>query len=259
MKYTVIKKIALGSIPFLSILGIWFLSIYFQWMPKWFLPSPQKVLETFIDLCNDGILFRITADSILNLVPPFILATVLSLIFGVLIGTSATMRHIFFPFIATLYPIPSIVWLPFIIILFGFTKEAVWVLLLISTSLKMVYNMIGGVRNVNHIWIMVAKNLGLNKIQIIFKVIIPGALPDIIIAMRIGFGSIWRSAVAAEMLVSGAGGLGRFIWNAQWAFSFEKIFVGVILIAIIGLIIETLFFKKIEVATLEKWGVIEGD
>ncbi|OGC44174.1 hypothetical protein A2400_02015, partial [candidate division WS6 bacterium RIFOXYB1_FULL_33_14] len=254
-----IKSIALGAIPFIAILILWFISIYFKWMPEWFLPSPIKVFKTFVDLLLDGTIFKITVDSVLNLIPPFLLAMIFSLVFGVLIGTSSLMRRIFFPFIATLYPIPSIVWLPFIIILFGFTKEAVWILLFVSSFLKMVYNMISGVRNVNPIWVMVAKNLGLNKVQIVFKVIIPGALPEIITAMRIGFGSIWRSAVAAEMLVSGAGGLGRFIWNAQWAFSFEKIFVGVLLIAIIGLSIEILLFKKIEVLTLEKWGIIEKD
>lgn len=117
--------------------------------------------------------------------------------------------------------------------------------------------MVGGVRNVNPIWILVAKNLGLDKIQTIFKVIIPGALPNIITGMRIGFGSIWRSLIGAEMLVSGAGGLGKFIWNAQWSFSFEKVFVGIFTIAIIGLTIETLIFRKLEKITLEKWGAVE--
>jgi len=119
--------------------------------------------------------------------------------------------------------------------------------------------MISGVRNVNPIWILAAKNLGLSKFQIIIHVIIPGALPDIMTAVRIGFGSIWRSVVATEMLVSGAGGLGKFIWTAQWSFSFEKIFVGIFLIAVISILFETFIFKRIEAKTLEKWGVVQGD
>ena len=116
--------------------------------------------------------------------------------------------------------------------------------------------MISGVRNINPIWLLVAKNLGLNKSQIVFKVVIPGALPNIITGMRIGFGAIWRSVIGAEMLVVGAGGLGKFIWTAQWTYSFDKVLVGIIWIAIIGLFIEMVVFKKTEAVTLKKWGMI---
>jgi ABC-type nitrate/sulfonate/bicarbonate transport system permease component len=119
--------------------------------------------------------------------------------------------------------------------------------------------MISGVRNVNSIWILVARNLGLNKLQIIFKVIIPGALPEIITGIRIGFGAIWRSVVGTEMLVTGAGGLGKFIWTAQYTYSFDKVLVGIFLIAIIGITIESFVFKKIEAVTLEKWGIINQE
>jgi len=254
-----IKEILLALIPFLFICLLWNLAVYFNWMPNWFLPSPLKVMLTFEKLISDGMIVKIVVDTVLNLVPPYLLAVVASIVFGILVGANATMRKIFFPFISTLYPIPSLAWLPFIIIIFGFTRMSVWVLLFISCFLKMIYNMIAGVRNINIIWILVAKNLGLNKWQTIFKVIIPGALPNIITAMRIGFGSIWRSVIGAEMLVVGAGGLGKFIWTAQWTYSFDKVLVGIILIAAIGLTIETIVFKKIEAATLEKWGVVNQE
>jgi ABC-type nitrate/sulfonate/bicarbonate transport system permease component len=61
------------------------------------------------------------------------------------------------------------------------------------------------------------------------------------------------------MLVIGAGGLGKFIWTAQWTYSFDKVLVGILLIAIIGLTIEMVVFKKIEAVTLEKWGVISQE
>lgn len=254
-----IKETLLASIPFLFVLFLWEIVVYFNWMPNWFLPSPIKVLLTFKELLHDGTIVKIVFDTVLNLVPPYLIATVASIIFGVLIGTNKIMRKIFFPFLSTLYPIPSLAWLPFIIIIFGFTQMSVWVLLFISSFLKMVYNMIAGVRNINTIWILVAKNLGLNTRQTIFKVIIPGALPNIITGMRIGFGAIWRSVIGAEMLVIGAGGLGKFIWTAQWTYSYDKVLTGIFLIAIIGLTIETVVFKRIEANTLEKWGVVSQE
>lgn len=249
-----IREILLAAIPFILILFLWSLVVYFNWMPNWFLPSPLKVALTFKEVVQNGTVVKIVFDTVLNLVPPYLVAVLISIVFGILIGANATIRKIFFPFISTLYPVPSLAWLPFIIIIFGFTRLSVWVLLFISCFLKMIYNMIAGVRNINSIWILVAKNLGLNKWQTVFKVIIPGALPNIITAMRIGFGSIWRSVIGAEMLVIGAGGLGKFIWAAQWTYSFDKVLVGILLIAIIGLTIETVVFKRIEAATLEKWG-----
>ncbi len=227
-------------------------------MPSWALPTPLELMIASGKLIKDGVLLEIVLESVFNLVPPYLFAVFASVVLGIVIGTNSTARQVFFPLISTLYPIPSLVWLPFIIILFGFTRQSVWILLFISSFLRMIYNMIIGVRNVNPIWILVAENLGLGSTQIVFQVIIPGALPNIIVGMRIGFGAIWRSVVAVEMLVSGAGGLGKFIWTAQWTFSFEKVFVGILLIAVIGLTIETLVFKRIEAITLEKWGVMDG-
>lgn len=245
----------MASIPPLFVFILWSVVVYFNLMPNWFLPSPLKVFQAFKVLVKDGTIVKIITDTMLNIIPPYLLAVVTSVVFGILIGASTVLRKIFFPFISTLYPIPSLAWLPFIIIIFGFTRQSVWILLFISSFLKMIYNMIAGVRNMNTIWILVAKNLGLNKWQIILKVIIPGALPNIITGMRIGFGAIWRSVIGTEMLVTGAGGLGKFIWTAQWTYSFDKVLVGILLIAIIGLTIELVVFKKIEAFTLEKWGV----
>ncbi|MFA6269186.1 MAG: ABC transporter permease [archaeon] len=254
-----IKDLVLAAFPFIFLLLLWVVVVYFNWIPYWFLPSPLKVVMTFIELLNDGTILKIIIDTSINLIPPYLFAVVVSVVFGILIGSNATARKIFFPFISTLYPIPSLAWLPFIIIIFGFTIQSIWVLLFTSSFLKMIYNMISGVRNVNPIWILVAKNLGLNKWQIIYKVIIPGALPNILTGMRIGFGAIWRSVIGAEMLVTGAGGLGKFIWTAQWTYSFDKVLVGILLIAIIGLTIEFIVFKKLEYITLEKWGVVNSE
>lgn len=259
MKSTVrqkIRKAFFAGLPFFVLIILWSFAAYFRWIASWFLPSPLAVLDSFRDMLGGGVVLKIVAESALQLIPPYLLAIVASVIFGILIGVNRTARDILFPFISTLYPIPSLAWLPFIIIIFGFTMEAVWVLLFSTTFLKMIYNMIIGVRSVNPIWILAAQNLGLSRTQIIFEVIIPGAFPNIITGMRIGFASVWRSAIEAGMLISSVGGLGRFMWTAQWTFDFSKVFVGIILIAVIGFSVEFVVFKKLEKLTLEKWGTV---
>lgn len=122
----------------------------------------------------------------------------------------------------------------------------------------MIYSVISGVRNIKPNWIFAAKNIGLSQSKIIFKVILPGALPEIMTGIRLGFGSAWRSLVGVEMLVVTFGGLGKFIWNAQWAFSFDKVLIGIFVIAIIGLVMEEFVFKRIEKLTIERWSILEN-
>lgn len=252
----IIKNIGLGTIPFLFILLIWSASSYFNFLPHWLIPSPLQTAKAFWELIIDGTLVQLVITSAANAVPAFIFGLAFALIMGMLIGMSATAKKIFYPFLSAFYSIPSLVWLPLIILFLGFTRETVWFVVFISCFRAIIYNVIEGVSSVNQYWILAAKNLGLGKTEIIFKVILPGALPHIMTGMRMGFASSWRSLIAAEMLVVTVGGLGKFIWMAQWSFSFEKVFAGIITIGVIGFLMEKFVFGKLEKITLVRWGLI---
>lgn len=252
----IIKNIGLGAIPFLFILLIWSASSYFNFLPHWLIPSPLQTAKAFWELIIDGTLVQLVITSAANAVPAFIFGLAFALIMGVLIGMSATAKKIFYPFLSAFYSIPSLVWLPLIILFLGFTRETVWCVVFISCFRAIIYNVIEGVSGVNQNLILAAKNLGLSRIEIIFKVIFPGALPHIMTGMRMGFASSWRSLIVAEMLVVTVGGLGKFIWMAQWSFSFEKVFAGIIAIGAIGFLMERFVFGRLEKITLVRWGLI---
>jgi len=254
-----IKNIALGTIPFLLILIIWYVFCYFNLVPGWLIPSPFQTAKAFLGLAIDGTLVHLVIISAENAVPAFIFGLVFALIMGILIGMSATAKKIFYPFLSAIYPIPSLVWLPLIILFLGFTRQTVWCVVFISCFRIIIYNVVEGVSSVSQNWILAAKNLGLSKLEIIFKVILPGSLPHILTGVRMGFASSWRSLIAAEMLVVTIGGLGKFIWMAQWAFSFEKVFAGIIVISLIGLLMERFVFGKLEKITLIRWGFIREE
>jgi len=252
----VIKKIILGSVPFLAILIIWYAYYYFRQDMRWLIPSPFETSSSFWQLIVDGSLFELILISILNLVPAFVGAIFCAVSLGTLMGINRTVHKIFYPFLSAIYPIPSLAWLPFIILFLGFTREAIWSVIFISSFMKIIYNVIGGVRNVDVEYVLAAKNFGFTKLKIIFNVILPCAFPQIITGLRVGFGSAWRSLIGAEMLVVTLGGLGKFIWMSQWFFNFDNVIAGIVVISIIGLIIEQLIFKKLEKQTLEKWGFL---
>jgi len=252
-----IKDILLAIIPFAVIILIWQISWYFSLFPRWLIPSPLETLLTFCKLIQEGSLIGLIWISVENVVIAFLLAFVFAFILGTLIGINPTIKKIFFPFLSAIYPIPSLAYLPLVILILGFTRETVLFVVFISAFRKMIYNVIGGVRNVNPNWILAGKNLGLSKLRIVFKIILPAALPQIITGVRMGFGSAWRSLIGAEMLVVGVGGLGKFIWMAQWFLDFNKVFTGIIVIALIGVFIEQFVFKQIEKRTLIRWGLVQ--
>src|SRR4030042_3937902 len=260
MKYIrIIKPIALGSIPFLAILILWCFLYYFNQDTGWLFPSPIKTASSFLQLISDGTLPGLILTSLLNLIPPFILAAICAVGLGTIMGINRNFRYIFNPILSAIYPIPSLVWLPFIILFLGFTREAIWLVIFISSFVRIIYSVISGVQNINIEYILAAKNLGFNKTKIVLDVILPCALPQIITGLRLGFGSAWRSLIGAEMLGVTLGGLGKFIWMSQWYFDFEKVIIGIVAISLISIFIEEIVFKRLEKNTLVKWGFIHED
>lgn len=252
-----IKNFILSISLFVAILLLWQVLSFLQIIPPWILSSPKETFWTFGKLISSGTLPGLLLISIANIMPAFLLAVATSLILGILIGINEIAKKIFAPFISAIYLIPSLAWLPLLIIIFGFTRQTIWAVIFISSFVRIIYNIIGGVRGVNPNWILVARNLELTKFNTVMKIILPGALPQILSGIRVGFGSAWRSLVGAEMLVVTAGGLGKYIWMSQWSFKLDQVIAGILVIALVGIITEELVFKKIEKITLFKWGMVQ--
>jgi ABC-type nitrate/sulfonate/bicarbonate transport system permease component len=253
------KNIILGSIPFLVILVSWCVFYYLNQNLKWLVPSPIETASSFMMLISDGTLLGLILTSLINLVPPFIIATFCAVVLGTIMGINKIVYRIFHPILSAIYPIPSLAWLPFIILFLGFTREAIWFIIFISSFLRIIYSVISGVKNINIEYVLAAKNLGFSKFKIIRDVILPCAFPQIITGLRLGFGSAWRSLIGAEMLVVTLGGLGKFIWMAQWFFDFDKVIVGIVAISLISIFIEEIVFKRLEENTLVKWGFVREE
>lgn len=253
-----IKNFSLGVSLFLTILILWQLLHFFRVIPLWLLPGPKETFSVFWNLVFNGTLPKLLLVSFANIFPAFAAATVASLFLGVLVGVNAALRKIFTPFLSAVYLVPSLAWLPLIILFFGFTRQTIWAVIFISSFVRIIYNVIAGVMGVNLNWLLVAQNLNIGKVKTVIKVVFPGALPQILSGVRVGFGSAWRSLVGAEMLVVTAGGLGKYIWMSQWSFNFEQVLSGIITIALVGVIAEEFIFKKVEQATLTKWGLVQS-
>ena len=246
MRHQRVSSLVLGAIPFASLLGVWWLVWYFSIIPRWLLSSPTETWQTFFKLAQSGQLVKLLATSFTNATVSFTLALFVALLVGTVVGVNSTAKKVFLPFLSFIYPIPSLAWLPLIIMLFGFSRGSVWIIVGLSAFFRMVFPIINGIRSVNQRYLWTAENLGYSKWGKLVKIIYPAALPAIMSGIRVGFGSAWRSLIGAEIIVPLVGGLGSYIAQSQSQFRFDQVFAGVIVISFVSYAIEKLIFERLE-------------
>jgi NitT/TauT family transport system permease protein len=207
------------------------------------LPSPQAVAVAFVDLLVTGTYWNAVFLSTGRVVVAFLLATLLAVPLGLLIGRSPVFADLTFPSLEMLRPIPPIAWLPLTILLFPALQVSVGVAtwkvkanVLFITGLgaffPILLNTIDGVKDVDIDYSRAAESLGASDRQVFRHVVLPAALPDVYTGMVVGIGLAWVNLVAAEM-IAGAG-LGFLTWAAYTAGNFATIIVGMISIGILG-------------------------
>lgn len=251
-----IKDILLSSTVFIGVILLWQVSSSTGILPKWIIPSPTHTLFTFWGQLTRGDLFKLTLMSLANVIPAFLAAAAIAILVGVPTGLNHVCKKILLPPIFLLYMIPSLALLPLIILFLGFTRWSIFAVVFVSAFSKIIYSVIGGVQSINKDWILAGRNFGLTNIGVVFKIVLPGSLPHLISGARLGFGSAWRSLIGAEMLVASMGGLGKFIWFAQWHFAFDKVLAGIAVIAIIGMVVEQFVFRRVEDWVNVRWNTV---
>lgn len=249
------RNFILGAAPFILFIIAWDLAVRFGWLPNWIIAPPLQVIKALANMVQDGTLLRLLYSSMLNIMPAYFIAMLVATVGGILCGMNATAAKIIRPILSSFHTIPSIAWLPLIVLFLGLTRTSIWVLIIIATFSRSIYIVISGVETIRKEWLLVAKNLNLNPFQTVIYVVVPAASTQILAGMRSGFGSAWRTLIGAEMLVTSMGGLGKYIWYAQWYYEFDRVIAGIVVIAVIGITVEQLIFNPLEKITVQRWGM----
>ncbi|RMD72882.1 MAG: nitrate ABC transporter, permease protein [Cyanobacteria bacterium J149] len=177
--------------------------------------------------------------SLRRVVIGYIMASVVAVPLGILLGMSKIATKAFNPYVQLLKPVSPLAWLPLGLYLFRDSEKTGIFIILISSIWPTLVNTAFGVSKVNSDYLDVAKTLGASKWRTIFKVIIPAALPNIISGLRISMGISWLVIVAAEMLLGT--GLGYFIWSEWNNLYLPNIIVAIIIIGLVGLLLDQIF------------------
>lgn len=159
-----------------------------------------------------------------------------------------------------LNPLPAIAILPLATIWLGLTPQALIVVLVHATIWPIAINTSTGFRTINPTIYMVGRNLGLRGLNMVVRVLLPAALPNILTGFKTAWAFGWRTIIAAELVFGVAGGkagLGFYINNSKTFLDIDKMLAGLVVIALIGVLIE-LVFGLIERETVQRWGMKTG-
>ena len=155
-------------------------------------------------------------------------------------------------------PLPAIALLPLALIWFGLGVGSLVFVLVHSVLWAVALNTHAGFRGVSQTLRMVGRNYGLSGLKLVFKILIPAAFPSILAGLKIGWAFAWRTLIAAELVfgvASGKGGLGWYIFESKNELDIPQVFAGLLTIIMIGLLVENVVFRTIEIRTVRKWGM----
>ena len=233
----------IGALTVAGLLATWALTAWAEVLPAVFLPSPGAVAAKFFKVAVDGYvgatLAGHAAASLGRVFAALLLALVVGVPAGIAIGISTVGRGILDPLIEFLRPLPPLAYLPLIVIWFGIGEPSKVLVIAIAMLAPISISTAAGVRAAPADRVNAARALGAGRRQVLWLVILPGALPAILTGLRIALGTGWTTLVAAE-LVAATSGLGFMIQSAAQFLVTDVVIMGILVIAAIAILLETL-------------------
>jgi NitT/TauT family transport system permease protein len=229
------KEIVRGCISISVGVVIWEILARLLLENELLIPPPSSVLRTFWTLAVSGKLNQHFQATLIEFAYGFSTACFFGIIIGYFMGMHKWFDEIMDPWIAMLYSIPVITIVPLIIIWFGIGILSKIIVVFKITVVAIILNTAAGIKNLDPIWLELAQSLRLTKWETTYKIRFPGALPYIITGMRLGVGRALLAVVVAELMAANAG-LGYLLRDSSETWDSPKLFVTVILLALIGLV-----------------------
>ena len=188
------------------------------------------------------------AFSIARVATGYLLAVMVAIPIGFLIGMSPLMSRALDPFIQVLKPISPLAWMPLALYTIKDSGLSAIFVIFICSLWPMMINTAFGVASVRREWLNVAKTLEVGAMRRAFTIILPAAAPTILTGMRISIGIAWLVIVAAEMLVGGTG-IGYFVWNEWNNLSITNVINAILLIGVVGMLLDLILARATRLVT----------
>jgi nitrate/nitrite transport system permease protein len=212
------------------------------------MPAPTDIGKRLVELLSDPFHQRGTNDqgigiqiawSLWRVMAGFLLAAVIAIPLGFVIGMSPLLNAALNPFIQVLRPVSPLAWMPLALYTIKDSSISSIFVIFICSIWPMLLNTAFGVATVRKEWLNVARTLEAGRWKTAMRVILPAAAPTILTGMRISIGIAWLVIVAAEMLVGGTG-IGYWVWNQWNNLSIADIVIAILMIGLVGLALDRL-------------------
>jgi ABC-type nitrate/sulfonate/bicarbonate transport system permease component len=217
----------------LLILLVWEIVVRIHLLDARFFPAPSSVIGELILLAQSGQLFIDIGWTLLRVVIGTLLGTIPGVVLGIFLGLSPMVRAFVQPAISALYPVPKIALFPLVMLIFGIGEASKWAIVAVAVFFQVFYSTLAGVVNIDRIYLDVASNFKASRWQTFYTVAIPGALPFIFTGFQLGLGMALIVVVIAENFGTQVG-VGFLIWRSWQIFEVRDMYVGLIVVALMG-------------------------
>jgi ABC-type nitrate/sulfonate/bicarbonate transport system permease component len=241
---TRVLLIQVGTI--IAVIVLWEILVTEGFVDPLFLPSPSFIISSFSKIQN--IALNSLFETFLKTLIAFSVGVGLGIPIGIVIGSNELLHKIFHPYVFGLYSVPRIIFLPLIVLFLGIGFNSNIFYAVLHTILPVILVIEGGVRNIDSRLIVYALSLGARRIQLYSKVIIPAAMPSILVALKLGIIFSLLGTLIAEMYLS-LSGIGFLMQKLSYAFKSAEVFAltsVVASLAITIILVLSAISKKVE-------------
>jgi len=205
------------------------------------LPTPGAVAIAFEHLLRNGELATDAAYSLARVVVAWLLSAVVAIPLGLLMGSSQRLERLVNPFVELFRPISPLAWIPMAILWFGIGESGKIFVVFIGTFFPILLSTVAGVKEVDPVLLHAGRVFGCtNRASLFRRVVVPAAMPSVVVGLRVAFGTGWAAIIAAE-LVAAHTGLGYLIANGMDVLRADLVLVGMIAIGVLGFLFDAVF------------------
>ncbi len=249
-------KDVLSIISFLVVFVlVWQIVFWLEIWPPVSLPSPAMVVQAFVDLVSENILTESIAVTLWRLFIGFVISVVIGGCVGLVMVRFKQFGKTMSSFALGLQSFPSIAWVPFAILLIGFSDFGILFVIVMNSVFSVMNSTYGAIRNIPPIYLRAGRNMGAGGFLLFRYVMIPASAPSLIMGLRQTWSFAWHALIGAEMLITTGVGLGYILAIGREFSNMSQIIATMIVIFAVGLIFDRFVFSKVEEKVREKWGL----
>ena len=222
------------------LIALWGVLAFSGRWSSYILPPPSQVLESAKELLASGLLLKNIGVSLTRVIGGFSLAFVFALPLAIWLGRNPKLIPWIEPTLEFFRHTPPLALIPIFILWLGIGEATKLAIIVMASFFPIFLNAENGIRRTDYKLIEVGKSLGFSNSRILKRIILPAALPSILLGMRLGLGYSWRALIGAEM-VAASSGLGYLILDAEQMSRPDIVLVGIFAIGILGTLMDNIF------------------